>query len=246
MKGVRRALESERASGPAESTRRRPVRLLPPLRSLGKPWSASRSRLPPRPHRPVPTDADWSLRSLVAADADAVRRLWDRRFGGEATTQTRWIEAALDPDHTATATVVSPLETDRVVAFGLLEVGDPAYTRRYLSLDALGLEPTLASRNGILHMYCVHREWEGRGIGTALYAHHLRDLATRNVPRALGLAWHRPHTTDSRVLFEKHSFRCLATIDCYYSRFEQRSRCPDCGGACSCTASLYTRRVQTR
>jgi len=192
---------------------------------------------------PVPADTSWSLRPLVASDADAVQRLWRRRFGGDAVTQRRWIEAAFNPDHTATATVASLSKSNAVVAFGLLEVAGVAYTRRYLSLDPLGLEPTLAPQNGIFHMYCVRREWSGRGIGTALYAHHLQDLARRDISRAFGLAWHRPHTTDSRALFEKHSFRCLATVEAYYGRFERRPQCPDCGGTCSCTASLYARSV---
>jgi ribosomal protein S18 acetylase RimI-like enzyme len=191
----------------------------------------------------VTPDTPWSLRPLAASDADAVQRLWNRRFGGDAARQRRWIEAALNPDHTATAAVASPSNSSTVVAFGLLEVGGVAYTRRYLSLDSLGLEPSLAPQNGLLHMYCVRREWSGWGIGTALYAHHLQDLSTRDVPRAFGIAWHRPHTTDSRALFEKYSFRCLSTVEAYYGRFERRHHCPDCGGRCSCTASLYARSV---
>lgn len=191
-----------------------------------------------------PDTPSWSLRPFAASDAGAVGRLWRTRFGGSEDTQDRWVEAALNPAHSATATVAVLSAGDTVVAFGLLEVGDPAYTRRYLSLNPLDLNPPLASQNGIFHMYCVRRSWEGRGIGTALYRRHLRCLAEREIPRAFGIAWHRPHTTDSRALFEKCAFRRLATVDRYYERFGQRPHCPDCGGSCSCTASIYTRGVE--
>lgn len=192
-----------------------------------------------------PDTSSWSLRPIAAPDAGAVKRLWRTRFGGSEDTQERWVEAALDPAHSATAAVVVSAAGDEVVAFGLLEIGDPAYTRRYLSLDPLGLSPPLASRNGIFHMYCVRRRWEGRGIGTALYRRHLRSLADREIPRAFGIAWHRPHTTDSRVLFEKYDFRRLATVERYYDRFGERPHCPDCNGDCTCPASLYARRVES-
>jgi len=136
-----------------------------------------------------------------------------------------------------------PPGEEEVVGFGILEVGDEAYIRRYLSLDAVDLDPPLARRNGVFHMYCVRPAWEGRGIGSALYAHHLGLLGERAVPMAFGIAWHRPHTVDSRVLFEKSQFARLATVKRYYGRFEERSHCPDCTGSCTCTASLHARRV---
>ena len=191
----------------------------------------------------MPDSASDLLRPMAASDADAVQRLWRRRFGGDAATQTNWIEAALAPNHSATGTVAAPPTADRVVAFGLLEIGDPAYTRRYLSLDAVGLDPSLASQNGIFHMYCVHPDWEGHGLGSALYTRHLRQLIDQEVPRAFGISWHRSHTIDSRALFEKHGFTCRATIERYYDRFEERPHCPDCEEACTCTASLYARRI---
>lgn len=190
----------------------------------------------------MPQNSPFHLRRMAASDADAVKQLWSARFGGTRMTQDRWIEAALNPDHTATGTVVTT-PSHPVAGFGMLDVGDPDYTRRYLSLDALDLDPDLAPRNGILHMYCVRAECEGRGIGSALYGHHLDHLAEKGVPRAFGLAWHRPHIVDSRVLFENNGFTCLATVDRYYGRFDGRPHCPDCEGACTCTASLYARRM---
>jgi ribosomal protein S18 acetylase RimI-like enzyme len=183
---------------------------------------------------------------MDSSDSDVVQQLWSARFGGDPATQETWIDAALDPGHTAAATVAVPSEGESVVGFGVLEVGGPAYTRRYLSLDALGLDPPLDDRNGLFHMYCVHADWGGRGIGSALFAHHLERLAEREVACAFGLAWHRPHTVDSRLLFERHGFGCLAAVERYYARFEERPHCPDCDGLCSCAASVYARSVESR
>jgi GNAT superfamily N-acetyltransferase len=182
---------------------------------------------------------------MAASDTDVVRRLWGARFGGDSATQENWIEAALTPSHTARGLVAVAPATDAVVGFSFLEVGSPPYTRRYLSLDALDLDPPLAARNGLFHLSCVHPEWEGRGVGSAFYERRLALLAEEDVPRAFGIAWHRPHTVDSRVLFEKHGFTCLATVERYYDRFEERPHCPDCDGPCTCTASLYTRALET-
>jgi ribosomal protein S18 acetylase RimI-like enzyme len=187
------------------------------------------------------TSRPYTLRPMVAPDTEAVLRLWDRQFGGDPETQQNWMEAVLSPTHSAIATVAVPPTDDTVVAFGLLDVAAPAHTRQYLSLDALDRNASLASQNGIFHMYCVHPTWEGRGIGTALYGRHLQSLAARGIRRAVGIAWHRPHTVDSRVLFEKHAFTRLATVERFYDRFQERAHCPDCTGSCTCTASLYVR-----
>lgn len=185
--------------------------------------------------------AAFHLRPMTPDDAGAVRQLWAHRFGGAPATRQKWIDAVLDPDHTATARIATARADLSVVGFGMLEVGSRAYTRRYLGLDALDLSAPLADRNGLFHLCCVREAWEGRGVGSALHARRLRLLAERDVVQAFGIAWHRPHTVDSRVLFEKHDFTALATVDQYYARTTPRSKCPDCGGPCTCTASLYTR-----
>ena len=180
---------------------------------------------------------------MAEADAAAVQRLWSARFGGTTATQKKWIKAALSPSRSATGLVAEAPSADPVVGFSFLEVGDRAYTTDYLSLDALELPPSLPERIGIFHLSCVHPNWEGQGIGAAFYERRLALLAQRDVPRAAGLAWHRPHTADSRVLFERHGFTRLATVERYYDRFEDRLNCPDCPEECMCTASLYTRSV---
>lgn len=190
----------------------------------------------------MPADRPFRLRPLAASDADAVKQLWSARFGGAPSTQDRWMEAALNPDHTATGTVATT-SSRPVAGFGLLDVGSPDYTRRYLSLDVLDLAPPLASRNGIFHLSCVAPEWEGYGLGSAIFERRLKILTDRGVSQAFGIAWHRPHTVDSRVLFDKYEFDCLTSVEEYYSRTGSRAHCPECDGSCTCTASLYTRRI---
>ncbi len=189
-------------------------------------------------------DTAYTLRRMAPADTDVVQHLWSTRFGGDPSTQENWIEAVLDPSHTAHGLVAASDAEDTVVAFTILEVGSPAYTRRYLSLGALDLNLSLASRNGIFHLSCVRPAWENRGIGSTFFERRLAHLAERNVPQAFGIAWNRPHTIDSCVLFEKYDFICLTTIERYYSRFEDRPHCPDCDGPCTCTASFYARPVE--
>jgi len=189
------------------------------------------------------TTSPVPLRRMEAGDADAVRDLWSTRFGGVSSTQRDWIGAALDDSHSAVGLVAAAPATGAVVGLSLLDVGGRAYTRRYLGLDALGLDPPLDDRNGLFHLSCVRRDWEGHGIATIFYERRLALLRERAVPRAFGIAWHRPHTVDSRVLFVKHGFTDLASVERYYARTTPRPHCPDCDGRCRCTASLYARAI---
>ncbi|WP_103018833.1 hypothetical protein [Salinibacter altiplanensis] len=180
------------------------------------------------------------LRPLTGADAPAAEQLWADRFGGAPDTRRKWMEAALDPAHSATATVaVAP--HDAVVGVSFLEVGNRRYTHQYLGLEALDVDVSLASRNGLFHLTCVQADWEDRGVGTAFYERRLEQLADRDVPCAFGIAWHRPAPVGSRVLFEKHDFTRIATVEHYYARTSTRPHCPACEGPCTCTASLYAR-----
>lgn len=191
----------------------------------------------------MPDESPFTLRPMKPADTDVAQRLWTTRFGGARSTQEHWIEAALDPRHSATGFVAVSSSNEAVVGISFLEVGTPDYTRQYLGLDVLDLNLPLADENGLFHLSCVRADWEGRGIGSAFYDRRLDVLAERSVPRAFGIAWHRPHAVDSRVLFEKYDFTRLATVERYYARTGSRKHCPACKGVCTCTASLYTRTI---
>lgn len=188
-------------------------------------------------------DAAVRVRSMRRNDAPDVKRLWSDRFGGDPDTQQHWIDAALDDDHSAAGFVAVRSPDDEVVGTSFMDVGSRAYTRQYLGLDVLDLELPLADENGILHLSCVQVDAEGRGIGSSFYECRLAELADRGVRQAFGIAWHRPHIVDSRVLFEKYGFTSVATIEHYYCRTGERPHCPDCEDRCTCTASLHTRSI---
>ena len=186
------------------------------------------------------TAEPFSIRPLRRPDATPVQRLWATRFGGDPSTRQKWIAAALDPSHSAAGFVaVGP--DDGVVGTAFLDVGDSDYTRQYLGLDTLDLDVRLASRNGLFHFCCVQSDWEGRGVGSAFYERRLERLTGQGVPRAFGVAWHRPSAPDSRALFEKYGFTRLMSVDRYYARVGRRPQCPVCGDECTCDASLYGR-----
>ncbi len=189
--------------------------------------------------------APVSLRPMTRADEEIVQSLWTQRFGGRPSTQKNWIDAAVTPSHSVTGFVATDHSGSTVVGFTLLEVGGRDYTHDYLGLDSLSVAPPLEDRNGLFHLSCVRADWEGHGIGSAFYARRLDVLASRDVRRAFGIAWHRSHTVDSRVLFEKWGFTSFVTVDRYYARTGGRKNCPDCENSCSCSASLFTRSIET-
>lgn len=189
----------------------------------------------------MPNTASYTVRALKPGDAASVQQLWSVRFGGASSTQGNWIDAALSPAHSAAGFVAVAPSDETIVGISFLDVGDREYTDQYLGLGVLDLVVPLADRNGIFHLSCVRADWESRGIGSAFYERRLEVLADRNVPRAFGIAWHRSAPFDSRVLFEKHNFTQLATVEHYYTRTGTRPNCPACTDTCTCTASLYTR-----
>jgi GNAT superfamily N-acetyltransferase len=191
------------------------------------------------PFMPAPSNVD--IRRIALTDTGPVQRLWSDRFGGASSTQQNWIEAALTPTHSAVGFVATAPTSGPIVGLSFLDVGDRPYTHQYLGLDTLDCSLRLPDRTGIFHLSCVRVDWEGYGIGSAFYEQRLAVLRDRGIPRAVGIAWNRPHTVDSRVLFEKYAFTCLATVERYYARTGERPHCPDCDGSCTCSASLYAR-----
>jgi GNAT superfamily N-acetyltransferase len=182
------------------------------------------------------------IRSLRRKDARAVKRLWSERFGGDPDTQQNWIDAVLDTTHAAAGCVA--VQESEGVGTSFMDVGSRAYTRQYLGLDVIDLDFPLTDENGIFHLSCVREDKEGRGIGSAFYERRLAEMFDRGVRQAFGIAWHRPHTVDSRVLFEKYDFERLTTAETYYTRTGDRPHCPDCTGPCRCTASLFVRPME--
>lgn len=181
---------------------------------------------------------------MYASDTAAVKALWAKRFGEKPSTQENWINAALSATHSVAGFVAVTQDEDEILGLSFLEVGSREYTEKYLGLNTLDVDVPIQDENGIFHLSCVRKTVEGCGIGSAFYERRLRELEHREVSHAVGIAWHRSDTVDSRVLFEKYDFACHATVDGYYERVGERPHCPDCGEQCTCTASLYVRRLK--
>jgi len=183
-----------------------------------------------------PYDAD--------ADAPAVRALWTSRFGAALPVLGRWLGAAGAPDGSVRCFVaVAATPTARVVGVGVLAVGGAAYVRSALGLDVVDAEVALAARVGLFHLCAVHPAREGRGVATALFDRRLHALRETGVSQAVGVAWHRSRHRDSRPLFARFGFEPVTTVPRFYQRVGDRLDCPDCGDACQCTATLYSRTL---
>lgn len=193
----------------------------------------------------APDDTAYTLRSMHPDDVETVRQLWHDGFGGAEDTMTNWLDAVFQSRFRVVGTVAvagdgsAATEDQNVVGFGLLDVATQEHSRKYLGLDDLDVDADLADLNGILHMYCVDPSWRGRGIATGLFAAHLRHLVDKDVPRAFGISWHRDDHPDSRTIFDKFGFTSLGAYERFYDRTGERQHCPDCGGYCTCTASIY-------
>jgi hypothetical protein len=103
----------------------------------------------------VPDESSYTLRALRSDDRRVVRALWSARFGGDPATQTKWLDAALDPDHSAVGLVAVGSDSSERLGFSLLEVGDRSYAREYFRCATLELEIPIADRTGIFHLSCV-------------------------------------------------------------------------------------------
>lgn len=185
-------------------------------------------------HRPVKT-------VVVPAEEqhlDAVRGLWQNRFGADEEIMENWLSDSLSEDRPEETFVA--LEAGNVLGFGVCAVGEPDYARDYIALDVEGFEPW--STTGILHVAAVKRSRESEGIGSKLFAERVQYLSNIGAEGIMAVSWHRDGH-DSRDLFEKYDFDCVATFERYYSRTHGRDDCPDCDGECECSASIYARKI---
>jgi ribosomal protein S18 acetylase RimI-like enzyme len=185
-------------------------------------------------HRPVKT-------VVVPAEEqhlDAVRRLWLTRFGADEEIMDKWLADSLSEDRPEETFVA--LEAGNVLGFGVCSLAEPDYARDYIGLDVDGFEPW--SPTGVLHMAAVKQGRESEGIGSKLFAERVQYLANIGAEGIMAVSWHRDGH-DSRDLFEKYHFDRVARFERYYARSHGRPDCPDCGGECECTASIYAREI---
>lgn len=164
-----------------------------------------------------------------------VKTLWKHRFGAPDDLINNWIADVLEEGKPTEGFVA--VDGGNVLGFGIATIAGPDYVQEYIGhpdIDFTGWPKT-----GILHMLCVDKRHESRGIGSQLVEQRLRWLAAEGVDGVVGISWHRDEYRDSRPLFEKYGFEPVAAIENYYEESHGEPHCVDCDGGCQCDATIY-------
>jgi GNAT superfamily N-acetyltransferase len=181
------------------------------------------------------------IRLLKPYDRREVMDLWERRVGVGITNT---LDMVFDEDPSVTGIAITEGET--VVGFGILMLVLPVGVEEYFATSTDGYP--IGETNAMFHAGVVEQAWEGRGLGSELTRLRLALLREMDaVDAAFGNAWLRPHTVDASVLFEKHGFERLETIEYAYQRTEGSRDCPDClPDQCSCSSAVYAKQFEDR
>lgn len=176
------------------------------------------------------------VRILKSYDQRYVTDLWSRRTGMDLANS---LELVFDDEVAAYGLVVT--EVEAIVGFGIVHVFPPAGVEDYFPVDTAGFP--VGEENAVIHAVGVTEDWEGRGVGSAVL-YYLIDLVreTHDVDAMFGNAWLRDHTTDSGVLFEKHGFERLTTVENSFQQSDGERTCPDCSPElCTCSSAIYAK-----
>jgi GNAT superfamily N-acetyltransferase len=178
------------------------------------------------------------VRPLKPYDERAVADLWSRRTGMGIENS---VSLVVDDENAAYGLVVTEVET--IIGFGIVHVAPPAGVEDYFPVDTTTFP--VGGENALIHAVGVTEEWEGRNVGSALLYFLLdvvRDL--HDIDAVFGNAWLRDHATDSAVLFDKHGFERLTTVEDFFQRTDGERNCPDCAPeACTCSSAIYAKPV---
>jgi len=147
-------------------------------------------------------------------------------------------------DSDAGVEAIAATKGETVIGFGVLMISDAEGVANYFQ-GATGEYP-IGEVNAVFHALAVEEDWEGRGLGSELMRHRL-ILARDNVgvDAAFGNAWLRPHTVDASVIFEKHGFQRLETIEQSFQLSSGERDCPDCApDTCECSSAVYAKTFE--
>jgi len=176
------------------------------------------------------------LRPLKPYDRREVMDLWGRRVGvGIENT----LDMVFDDDASVQGLAIT--EGESVVGFGVVMFLTPAGVEEYFSTSPDGYP--IGETNAVFHAGVVDEDWEGRGLGSELMRLRLELVREMGgVDAAFGNAWLRPHTVDVSVLFEKHGFERIDTIEESFRRDGEGRDCPDCSPEpCGCSSAVYAK-----
>jgi RimJ/RimL family protein N-acetyltransferase len=176
------------------------------------------------------------VRALKPYDRREVKDLCERRVGVG-------IDNTLDMvfDDNGGVAGIAITEGEAVVGFAVLMFFTPGGVEDYFSVSTEGYP--IGEENAMFHAGVVDEYWEGRGLGSELM--RLRLALIREAgggDAAFGKSWLRPDSVDSAVLFEKHGFERIDTIEDAYQWDDGERDCPDCAPEqCSCTGAVYAK-----
>jgi GNAT superfamily N-acetyltransferase len=180
------------------------------------------------------------VQEATQQDRQDIERIWRNQFDDpneECHQQT--LDECLDSDHDLFPYSQAYVATDargRVVGFGLVALRNTSELADNTTLD----ESEFSGRDGYLYLGAVADDWQGKGIGTQLFAQRLRWCVDQDANAIYGVAWQNPEGRTSDFLFDEFNFEEVAeTPDDYY-----RGRdCVVCGRECDCTGVIYRRVV---
>lgn len=193
-------------------------------------------------HRMRP-EVDPVIIPMEAQHVPRVKTLWKTRFGADDEMMENWIEDVLAEGQPTEGFVAS--DGGNVLGFGIAAVSGPDYVEEYLNHPEVSADAW--PKTGILHILCVDKDHESRGIGSRLVEARLRWLVgVENVDGVLGVSWNRENHRDSRPLFRKYGFAATAHADDFYKRAFGEVPCVDCDDICTCGATVFVRSFEER
>jgi GNAT superfamily N-acetyltransferase len=191
-------------------------------------------------YKPTSTTTPWTIRGAKPRDADYIRRLWDRYFGGVDADGGGVVDAAVG-DNEYTWAVVAEAGTDRVGAGVATNYPRDHFLDEIVAHEAAAEVTACDGDVAYMNFGAVEPGYRGRGIGRAMFQARERMLA-KEAPadRALALCWQRRDAPTSEPLFRSEGWTEVTVAEGFY---DDRSYCPDCGDDCDCPAIIFTKQL---
>lgn len=184
-------------------------------------------------------ERSWVVIPMDERHFGTVRQLWRKRFGSKSEHIDGWLSDVPNENRPTEGFVA--VSGGSVLGFGIATAAAPEWVDGYLNHD--GIDVDVWPTTGVVHMVCVAKRHESRGIATALVDQQLRYLTANGVGGIVAVSWHREDYRDSRPLFEKFDFEPAVVSEHFYSEVADTEDvpCVDCEGTCDCGATIYKR-----
>ena len=186
------------------------------------------------------TTTPWLIRPAKPRDADYIRQLWDRYFGGVDTEGGGVVDAAVG-ENEYTWALVAEAGTNRVGAGVATNYPREHFLEEIVPHEAAAEATAGDADVAYLNFGAVEPAYRGRGIGRSLFRARERILTTdAPADRAISVCWQRRDAPTSEPLFRSEGWREVAAAEDFY---HDRTYCPDCGDDCDCPAIIFTKQL---